>query len=81
MQCGIRLASVRARIPAECGIRSQPVWLPVRCSAVTSVRDELALGGSQTCNIGVTNVYSSMNAITENVYSFIFTELLEKFDS
>ena len=51
MQCGIRLPSVRARIPAECGIRSQRVWLPVRCSAVTSAGYERALGGSQTCNI------------------------------
>ena len=51
MQCGIRLPSVRARIPVECGIRSQWVRLPVRCSAVTGAGYELALGGSQTCNI------------------------------
>ena len=51
MQCSTRLPSVRARIPAECGIRSQRVRLPVRCSAVTSAGYELALGGSQTCNI------------------------------
>ena len=51
MQCGIRLPSVRARIPVECGIRSQPVRLPVRCSAVTSAGYELALGGSQIRNI------------------------------
>ena len=51
MQCGIRLPSVRARIPAECGIQSQRVRLPLRCSAVTGAGYELALGGSQTCNI------------------------------
>ena len=48
---GIRLPSVCARISPECGIRSQPVRLPVQCSAVTSAGYELALGGSQTCNI------------------------------
>ena len=47
MQCGIWLPSVRPRIPTECRIQSQPV----QCSAVTSVGYELALGGSQTCNI------------------------------
>ena len=48
---GIRLPSVCARISPECGIRSQPVRLPVQCSAVTSAGYELALRGSQTCNI------------------------------
>ena len=51
MQCGTRLPSVRARILAGCGIWSQRVRLPVRCSAVISAGYELALGGSQICNI------------------------------
>ena len=60
MQCGIRLPSVRARIPAGCRIRSQRVRLPVRCSAVTGSGYELALGDSQTCNIWLPSVDDTM---------------------
>ena len=54
MLCGIRLPSVRPCIPAVCGYGHNQcgvVRLPVQCSAVTSAGYELALGGSQTCNI------------------------------
>ena len=60
MQWGIRLPLVCAHVPAECGIRSKPV----RSSAVTSAGYELALGGSQICNIWLLNTLMTESHIS-----------------
>lgn len=52
MVCSAAYGYLRcALISPECEIRSQPVRLPMRCSAVISAGYERALGGSQICII------------------------------
>ena len=75
MQCGIWLPLVRTRIPAECGIRSQPVRLPVRCSAVTSAGCELALGGSQICNIWL-SYFLTQAAVDIYVVNAVYADIV-----